>query len=249
MSAVLSSAINAAIDAAIAARTAAEPKRDYLGASRIGHGCERRLAYEYHKVKGEPFTGRSIRRFRMGHICEPETADWMRLAGFLLETHDIAGEQMGFMYLDGDYGGHIDGTIYRSPVDLGVPMPLLWEHKIMRASAWRRCVANGVRREQFTYFAQAQVYMDNMSLDNCLFTTLNSDTSELHFELIPLNQGIADILGEKANRILEAKTPEELPRAAHVQTDMICRFCPFKARCWGVPATYGVKPTWMKEAA
>ena len=39
--------INAAVDAALEAERAAAPTRDYLGASRLGHACERALQFEF----------------------------------------------------------------------------------------------------------------------------------------------------------------------------------------------------------
>lgn len=40
-------AVNARIDAALLAENATRPQRDYLGGSRLGDICSRRLQYEY----------------------------------------------------------------------------------------------------------------------------------------------------------------------------------------------------------
>ena len=42
----LSAAVNAHIDEALLTRQRLQARRDYLGASRIGEPCARRLAYE-----------------------------------------------------------------------------------------------------------------------------------------------------------------------------------------------------------
>ena len=62
--------INAAIDAALAAERAATPPRTYLGASRLGHACERALQFEFvgaPKDEGADFGGQTLRIFAIGH--------------------------------------------------------------------------------------------------------------------------------------------------------------------------------------
>ena len=42
---------------------------------------------------------------------------------------------------------------------------------------------------------------------------------------------------DRAVRVVEASSPEELPRIGRERTDFRCKFCSFKSKCWGdVPA-------------
>lgn len=240
----LAEQINQAINTALEAENAAQPPRTYLGASEIGRQCERALAFKWHGHKGEPFPGRAIRRFRLGHIHEDETADWLRKAGF-----DLQGSQLHFSLADGKFAGHVDGIITGGPV--AMPYPVLWEHKIMKASIWRETSRSKVETAKPEYFAQAQIYMRQFSLGHALFTALNTDTSELLFEMIPYDAAKADTYIDRARRILTSQSPEELPRAGNNEYAFACKFCGYKEVCWSAPkaATPAVAaPSWLKRA-
>ena len=59
--------------------------RDYLGGSRIGEPCARKLVYELTKVPiddGKGFDGRMLRIFDAGHQFEDLSIRWLRAAGF-----------------------------------------------------------------------------------------------------------------------------------------------------------------------
>lgn len=237
----ISDVINPLIDAALEAEVAAQPARDYLGASEIGDLCERKLAFKWHGVEGKPFEGRGIRRFRLGHIHEDETARWLKGAGFALK-----GEQLRFHLADGKFSGGVDGVIVGGPIEL--PYPLLWEHKIMKAVYWRECKRGGVEITNPKYFAQAQVYMRQFGLAACLFTALNSDTSELYFELVPFDAAKAETFIERAQRIITSASPVELPRIGFSAQDFNCKFCPYKAVCWAEPKKAETPtPSWLKR--
>lgn len=244
--------INPLIDAGLEASIAAEPKRTYLGASEIGDECERKLAFKWHGFEGKPFEGRGIRRFRMGHIHEDETARWLKLAGFQLK-----GEQIRFHLADGKFSGGVDGVIIGGPPSIAnpaggeplcLPYPLLWEHKIMKSNLWRECKRGGVEKTNPKYFAQAQIYDRQFLLANTLFTALNTDTSELYFELFPYEGRKAETYIDRARRILTSGSPEELPRLCHNAQDFNGKFCPFKERCWEIPKKAPAHtPTWLKR--
>jgi len=114
--------MHALIDAAIEAAERAQPPRDYLGASRIGERCARKLVYEVtHTPKdaGKEFLGPILRVFEAGHQFEALSICWLRAAGFDLRTRNRAGEQFGFSVAGGRIRGHIDGVIVAGP-DVGV---------------------------------------------------------------------------------------------------------------------------------
>ncbi|NKO01064.1 hypothetical protein, partial [Weissella cibaria] len=105
--------VNALIDAALTAKNAGRPARDYLGGSRVGDVCQRRLQYEYLKAPkddGADFTGRALRIFALGHVLEDLAIDWLRKAGFDLRTRNRHGEQFGFSAAGGHLQGHADGV-------------------------------------------------------------------------------------------------------------------------------------------
>ncbi|MDP7151661.1 MAG: hypothetical protein QGI70_11895, partial [Paracoccaceae bacterium] len=100
--------INALVDAALLAARAPTPPRTYLGASRLGHACERALQFEFAgapKDEGADFGGQTLRIFAIGHQLEDLAIRWLRAAGIDLVTQKRDGGQFGFSVA----GGRIRG--------------------------------------------------------------------------------------------------------------------------------------------
>jgi len=242
--------INAAIDAALIAEREATPPRTYLGASRLGHACERALQFEFAgapKDEGADFGGQTLRIFEIGHQLEDLAIGWLRAAGIDLYTRKgnrPDGEQFGFSVAGGRIRGHVDGIIAAAPAPRGIGVPALWECKTMNAKNWRACVKDGVAVTKLVYAAQIalyQAYMEGtvpgISAHPALFTAINKDTAELHHELVPFDAGLAQRMSDRGVRILQATDAGELlPRIATNRDFFECRFCPWAARCWGLPA-------------
>lgn len=238
--------INAAVDAALEADRAATPPRDYLGASRLGHACERALQFEFAgapKDEGQDFSGRSLRIFAIGHQLEDLAIRWLRATGIDLVTQKRDGGQFGFSVAGERIRGHVDGIVAEAPAALGLRTPALWECKTMNAKNWRACVKDGVAVAKPVYAAQIalyQAYMEGtipgISAHPALFTAINKDTAELHHELVPFDAGLAQRMSDRGVRILQATDAGELlPRIATNRDFFECRFCPWAARCWGLP--------------
>jgi hypothetical protein len=232
----LAARINRLIDVALEAEREGQRPRDYLGASRIGEPCARRLVYEVRRTPPDPgkdFEGRTLRIFAAGHVFEDLAIRWLRQAGFDLRTQTAAGGQFGFETAGGRVRGHVDGVIVGGP-DGGVAWPALWEHKALKASSWSDTARKGVQLSKPVYFGQMQIYMAYMGLGSALFTALNKDTCEIHHELVPFDPAAAQTLSDKAVDVLRAADAGDLlPRIATNPDFFLCRFCPFSMRCWG----------------
>lgn len=231
----LGARINAEIDRALIAERNAQRPRDYLGASRIGEPCARRLVYEFAKTPVDPgkeFAGQTLRIFEAGHVFEDLAIRWLRAAGFDLRTQRRDGGQFGFETAGSRIRGHVDGVIVDGP-EIGLCWPVLWEHKALKASSWNDTAKKGVRASKPIYFAQMQIYMAYMELEAALFTALNKDTCELYHEHVPFDATAAQALSDKAVEVLRAaEAGELLPRIAAHADFYLCRFCPFSGRCW-----------------
>ena len=132
--------INALVDAALIAEREATPPRTYLGASRLGHPCERALQFEFAgapKDEGADFGGQTLRIFAIGHQLEDLAIRWLRAAGIDLVTQKRDGGQFGFSVAGGRIRGHVDGIVADAPAALGMRVPALWECKTMNAKNWR----------------------------------------------------------------------------------------------------------------
>ena len=226
--------INALVDAALVAE--ARPPRGYLGGSRLGDPCARRLQYEYldaPKDEGAGFTGLQLRVFAAGHAFEDLAVAWLRKAGFDLRTRNRAGDQFGFAVAGGRVQGHIDGVIVAGPD--GLDRPALWECKSANARNWREIVRRGVAVAKPVYAAQVALYQAYMGLTGApaLFTAVNKDTSELWHEAVPFDPALAQATSDKAVRILRASEAGEwLPRVAAAPDHVECARCPWRRRCW-----------------
>ncbi|MBE7183847.1 MAG: hypothetical protein INR68_05530 [Methylobacterium mesophilicum] len=240
--------VNCAVDAAITAASEAEAPREYLGASRLGHPCERALQFEFAhapKDEGASFDGRTLRIFGIGHALEDLAVRWLRSAGFDLYTrrgNRPDGGQFGFSVAKGRIRGHVDGVIAAGPPGLGLRVPALWECKTMNARNWRETVANGVVVAKPIYAAQVAIYQAYMeasipgvSEHPALFTAINKDTAELHHELLPFDADLAQRMSDRAVRVLAATDAGELlPRVAREPDFHACRMCPWSKRCWSL---------------
>lgn len=227
--------INNLIDRALTAERLAVPPRDYLGASRIGEPCSRRLVYEFAGTppdEGRDFDGRVLRIFEAGHVFEALSIRWLRAAGFHLRTEKSDGGQFGFSMAGGKFRGHIDGVIVGGP-DIGIDWPALWEHKALNAKSWNDLVKRGLKDSKPIYYAQVQTYMAYLEVPVTLFSALNKDTQELFHEIVVFDASCAQALSDKAVAIIRAAEAQELPpRIAADASFYLCQFCPFITRCW-----------------
>lgn len=228
--------VNARIDTALTLENSTREPRAYLGGSRLGESCARKLQYEYLKVPRDPereFNGKTLRIFAVGHVYEDLAVDWLTKAGYDLRTRNSSGEQFGFSVADGRVRGHIDGVIVAGPDDLAVPA--LWECKSANAKNWRDIVKRGVAVAKPVYAAQIALYQAYLGLTDhpAVFTAINKDTCELWHELVPFNGALAQACSDKAVRILQAcDAGEWLPRVAADPDHFECMWCDWKQRCW-----------------
>ena len=234
-----SDAVNAHIDAALVARNRSQTPRDYLGGSRVGEPCERKLVYEVTHTPKDPgadFDGPILRVFDAGHAFEALSIRWLREAGFDLRDQRADGGQFGFEAAGGRLRGHIDGVIVAGPA-IGVRWPALWEHKALNTKSWSDLVKRGLRLSKPVYFAQVQLYMAYMELGVALFTALNKDSQALYHEIVPFEPAEAQALSDKAVAIIRAAEAGELPpRMASAPDFYLCRMCDWAKRCWAADA-------------
>lgn len=229
--------VNQRIDEALVSENATRPPRAYLGGSRLGDACSRRLQYEFLRTQrdqGAGFSGRSLRIFGVGHAFEDLAVDWLRKAGFDLQTRNRSGEQFSFSTAGGRIKGHIDGVILAGPDDLLVPA--LWECKSANAKNWRDIAKRGVVTAKPVYAAQLAIYQAYLGLTEApaVFTAINKDTCELWHELVPFDGALAQRVSDRAAQILQAcDAGELLPRHTTDDNHFECAFCDWKARCWG----------------
>lgn len=225
------------LDAAHQALNAQQTPRQYLGASAVGGECERQLAYSFHatpKDEGAGFRGNTLRMFDMGHDGEERMAQYLKAAGFVLQTHKEDGKQIGMSDAGGKFKGHLDGVIHAGPALPGLKYPALWENKALGSKTFADFKKNGLKDFKPTYYAQVQIYMGYHDLECCLFTALNRDTGEIWIELVKFNARDCQDYIDRAVRITGSANAEEFGRIGRGIDDFKCKFCDYKRRCYAV---------------
>lgn len=247
----ISDEVNDIIDAGIMRRRAAEPRRTYLGASRLGDPCARKLCYEYSGVPVDPgkeITPKMARIFAMGHALEDTVigmfdddvgdtfravaARFLEDAGFKLLTRNSKGEQFGFSAIKGKLQGHIDAAIIASPLP-AIPTPCGWEHKGLNLKSWNKIKKHGVKIANEVYYGQMQIYMGYMDLPAFLFTATNKNTSEMHHEIVEFEPARAQAYSDRGLMVINAvDSGALLDRCANNPDFFVCKMCSYRERCW-----------------
>ena len=236
----LSGRLTALVDLGMQRTRATQPRRAYLGASRLGASCERALQYEYADAPvdtGREIGGRMLRIFERGHVIEDCMAGWLLEAGFELRTRRDDGEQFGFAAADGRLQGHIDGVIVGGPE--GFAYPALWECKCLGNKSWSDLDKKGLTLSKPVYAAQVAIYQAYLELHEhpAIFTALNADTMEIYTELVPFDAALAQRMSDRAVKVITAtEAGDLLPRAFHDSTHFECRMCAWQDRCWRTQA-------------
>jgi hypothetical protein len=203
--------IKEAVDQGIVKGEKKRERRKYIGASSIGDECSRKIQYRYLNKpidSGKEFTAQTLRIFQFGHNIEDYAAKWIQDAGFDLRTEDKMGEQY----------------------------PMLWECKSANDNKFKAFEKHGVAKANPVYATQVALYQAYMELTEtpCLFTVVNKNTSEIYYEIIPFNQGLAQEASDRAVNILTAaKANDMLPRIAQSKDFFLCKFCEYQDSCWG----------------
>ena len=265
--AAFSAAFEAIIDEAMEQHNRMQAPRHYLGASRLGEECERKLGYEYFhtpKDEGRNFKGATLRIFDRGHDAEERMAAYLRLAGFTVLTEGRSGKQFGFETAWSEelgvhrIAGHCDGVITGwnpppylppkvNPLAWSVEcFPMLWEMKALGDKGWKDTVKRGVKIAKPVYYAQMQLYMAYLDLTENpgLFTALNGNDGKIYAELVPFDPAAAQAASDRGVRVVSALTPDELPRVSNDPTNFKCKWCDFASRCHAEPEAKPAAPGW-----
>jgi hypothetical protein len=213
-------------------RRADEPARGYLGASVIGHACDRHLWLSFRWAGAEAFEGRMLRLFDTGQRAETRFVDELRMIGATVHEVGEDGKQFAVVACNGHFRGHMDGAV------LGLPeAPKTWhvaEFKTHNAKSFKDLQAKGVREAKPMHWAQTQVYMLLTGMERALYLAENKDTSELYAERIHLEKVEAERLIQRAERLVAAAEPP--PRLSADPAWHVCKYCPFHQQCHGTEA-------------
>lgn len=209
-------------------RTTDQSHRPHLGASLIGHPCDRYLWLTFRWAGGEQFDGRMLRLFDTGKREEPRVVEELR--GIGCEVHaDDGGAQFRVSAHGGHFGGSLDGAV------LGVPeAPKSWhvlEVKTYSDKLFGELVKKRVREAKPQHWAQMQTYMHLTGIERALYYAVNKNTDDLYIERVEYDRDAAESLMARALRIITASEPPL--KLSEDPAWFGCKWCGFREQCHG----------------
>lgn len=179
-------------------------RRDHLGASIIGHECDRLLWLSFRWALAPEHKGKLLRLFARGQREEAWVVDDLRAAGFtVLDRDPETGEQFRVRW--GHLGGSLDGRI------LGLLEAPKTEHvlevKTFNKKQFEWLQKNGVKKAKPQHYTQMQVYMRGSGLDRAFYVAVCKDSDEIHSERVKLDVAFADKAIARALAIIAAEQP------------------------------------------
>ena len=209
-----------------------EEHREHLGASLIGHECDRFLWLTFRWAASPHFEGRVLRLFNTGKREEQRVYEELRAIGVELHTEED-GKQIECRNDSGHFGGSVDG------IGKGfVEGPKTWavlEVKTANFSAFKKLKDAGVAKAKPMHYAQMTVYMGMLKLTRALYLSVNKNTDEIYTEWVHFDSDVFHDLMHRADKVIRASTPASV--MADSPSKMPCKFCDFASFCHqGEPA-------------
>lgn len=200
--------------------------RPHLGASLIGHPCDRFLWLTFRWAKLPEFEGRMLRLFETGKREESRIYEELRGIGVELHTEEN-GKQIDCRDESGHFGGSVDG------VGKGFPEAAkTWavlECKTHNAASFKDLKAKGVKEAKPRHYAQMQVYMGLMNLERAMYYAVCKDTDEVYGEWVHAAPEEFAQLQARATRIIGASEPPQ--RLSDDPAHWQCKGCDFYTLC------------------
>lgn len=226
--------VNELIDDGLTRKNNSQERRLYLGASAIGHDCERQMLFELAGAMRErSFQAHTLRKFDLGHVLEAMVYGWLIDAGFDIRQKDRNGRLYAYEQLNGRFKGHVDGVLLKGPEVPGLTYPALWEHKGVGNTTYSKVKREGLKKASPGYYAQVQVYLGYLGLEQCVFTVTAAEDGEQQHLLIPFDVERAQYYSDRAVRVIKALDSQVLlPKAYNDPSHWVCKTrCDFQQRC------------------
>lgn len=201
--------------------------RSHLGASTIGHPCERKLWMDFRWIMREDFNGRILRLFRRGQDEEAPLIKDLRAAGLKIDAvNPTTKKQFGFS--DGFFAGSCDGIIL-SGVPEAPTKKHVFEAKTHSLKSYKDVEKNGVEKSKPMHYVQMQVYMGAFGIDRALYVAVCKDDDQIYTERVRYDASVFEWANTRAQRIIASdRMPEPLSADPSWHE---CKYCSAYAVC------------------
>tara|TARA_Y100000593_G_scaffold12984_2_gene24193 strand:- start:2858 stop:3928 length:1071 start_codon:yes stop_codon:yes gene_type:complete len=192
----------------------AEPRRDYLGVSSLGHECFSWVFLTWRWCLLNSSSPKTMRILNDGTHIEERTLERLAMLPHVkLEGSQIGGEQFG-----GHVKWHVDNIISGLPDTNG---RFVLEIKSANQARFRECERKGLQGWDVAYFAQVQYYigalreLGNDDIESAILLVYNKNTSEFYSETIDFIPAVYESYKERAENLvyLNPVETDELTRA------------------------------------
>jgi hypothetical protein len=198
--------------------------RPHMGASMLGHPCERWMWLSFRWAVQPVFPGRVLRLFRRGHQEEPNIINDLRSIGVMVQNLETQTNV--------NFGSHVSGSI-DAVIEGGVPEAMqkrhIGEFKTHSLKSFNDMEAKGVEKSKPEHYAQMQVYMHGTKIDRALYVAVCKDNDRIYTERVRYNKEIAETLVERGKRIALS---ERMPPLISTDPSWYqCKFCAAHSFC------------------
>lgn len=206
-----------------------EPFRTRLGASDIGHECQRYLFLKFRWAFKEQKDGRSLRLLDRGTQEENRFVQWLEGVGASVYQHDPeTSEQWRISDAKNHFGGSLDALGYLPDeikidkntsvllADFGFDSetPVFFEFKTNGTGAsFNNLSNNGVEIQKPMHYDSMCVYGFKKEIPIGVYLNTNKNDDDIYIEIVEIDNARGKRLVEKANRIIFAESaPEKISK-------------------------------------
>lgn len=205
------------------------PFRHHLGASLLGHSCERYLFFVFRWVQYPDHSSRILRIFDRGRKEEDNIIAKLREIGLTITNDDGHGKQLRAQGLPAHVGGSLDGILHvpanYAPM-YGNIMPL--EIKTHKHSSWQKTFKRDLRDTNPQHYTQGNIYGYSWGVTHFLYVGLDKDTDELGVQFAEVDNASAKLNIHRGKLIVYS---QDVKLVSKTQEKWRCKMCDFKDIC------------------
>jgi hypothetical protein len=204
--------------------------RPHMGASLIGHQCQRYIWLTWRWVLKPQFAGRMLRLFSTGQREEARLIEELRGIGATVWDKDPeSGDQFRVSACNGHFGGSLDGVAKGLPE--APKSAAVLEFKTHNDKSFNELCNKKVKGAKPQHFDQMTIYMGLMDIDRAMYMGVNKNNDDVYCEWVHFDQDHFAVLMARAQNLIEqVSSPEPL---SHDPTYYICKMCSFHKHCHG----------------
>ena len=199
--------------------------RLHLGASSLGHPCERWIWLSFRWAVCEKFAGRIRRLFRRGQSEEATVVSDLKAIGIDVRH---TGDDQKIIDFGSHIGGSMDGIIESGVIGASKTRHVL-EIKTHNKKSFDDVDKRGVRDSKPIHWAQMQLYMLGSKIERALYIAVCKDDDRIYTERVTFDKEAAKNLLAKGQRLA---TIERIPPPLSIDPSWYqCKFCAAHSFC------------------